>query len=194
MSKLKIVYRQPHTLIQDAWNARQHSDEQVKEIAESITRFGFTNPVLVDEVGKIIAGHGRVLAASMLKLAEVPTIAIHNLSETERTALAIADNKIALNATWDESLLRDALERVEAEDRSIKNLGFSDDELRKLLGESDPIPVRKIETGPVPDTFWISVRGPLKDQARALKLIEGVLADLGEVDVQLGTLGFVRNK
>ena len=99
------------TLIPYANNARTHSDEQVAQIAASIREFGFNNPVLIDEQSSIIAGHGRVLAARKLELDSIPCIRLNHLSETQRRAYIIADNKIAMNAGWDEELL--ALELTE---------------------------------------------------------------------------------
>ena len=99
------------TLIPYANNARTHSDEQVAQIAASIREFGFNNPVLIDEQSSIIAGHGRVLAARKLELDTVPCIRLNHLSSTQRRAYIIADNKIAVNAGWDEELL--ALELTE---------------------------------------------------------------------------------
>ena len=97
-----IVRRRCAALIPYARNARTHSDQQVAQIADSIREFGFTNPVLIDEEDGIIAGHGRVLAAHLLGLDEVPCIVLAHLSPTQRRAYVIADNKLALNAGWDE--------------------------------------------------------------------------------------------
>lgn len=83
-------------------NSRTHSDEQVAQIAASIREFGFTSPILIDESDGIIAGHGRVLAARKLGMAEVPCIRLGHLTEAQRRAYIIADNKLALNAGWDE--------------------------------------------------------------------------------------------
>ena len=88
-------------LIPYARNARTHSDAQIAQIAGSIREFGFTNPVLIDEKGGIIAGHGRVLGARQLDMTQVPTITLTGLSEAQRRAYVIADNKLALNAGWD---------------------------------------------------------------------------------------------
>ena len=99
------------TLIPYANNARTHSDAQVAQISASIREFGFNNPVLIDEQSGIIAGHGRVLAARKLELDSIPCIRLNHLSETQRRAYIIADNKIAMNAGWDEELL--ALELTE---------------------------------------------------------------------------------
>jgi ParB-like chromosome segregation protein Spo0J len=117
-----------------ARNSRTHSPEQVKQIAASIREFGFTNPVLIDDEGTIIAGHGRVLAAQHLQLADVPCIRLGYLSETQRRAYVIADNKLALNAGWDEELLTIELSDFHACDFNVAILGFNADELSKLMG------------------------------------------------------------
>ena len=98
-------------------NARQHSDEQIAQIVRSITKFGFTSPVLLDENGVLIAGHGRLAAARQLGMVEVPAIAIHGLDEARKQALRIADNKLALNASWDDDLLRTEL-------MDLRDVGF----------------------------------------------------------------------
>ena len=101
------VERRPvAALVPFARNARTHSDEQVAQIAASIREFGWTIPVLVDEAGTIIAGHGRVLAAQRLGLTEIPVMVAAGWSEAKRRLYVIADNKLALNAGWDEELLR----------------------------------------------------------------------------------------
>ena len=94
------------TLVPYARNARKHSDAQVAQLAASIREFGFTNPILVDGERGIIAGHGRLLAARKLGLAEVPVIELSHLSPAQRRAYVLADNKLALNAGWDDDLLR----------------------------------------------------------------------------------------
>src|ERR1700733_1305351 len=93
-------------------NARTHSDEQVAQVAASIREFGWTNPILVGGDGVIIAGHARLLAARKLGFDEVPVIVLKHLTETQRRALVLADNKLALNAGWDEALLRVELETL----------------------------------------------------------------------------------
>jgi len=118
-------------LIPYALNSRTHSDAQVAQIAASIREFGFTNPVLVDDANNLIAGHGRLLAARKLKMDQVPAIVVAGLDDRKRRALLINDNKLALNAGWDEDALR-----VELEDLSGdygKLMGFSEDELVALL-------------------------------------------------------------
>lgn len=116
-------------LIPYAKNARTHNEEQVAQIAASIKEFGFTNPILIDGQNMIIAGHGRLLAAKSLGLKEVPVIRLNHLSPTQVRALIIADNKIALNAGWDEELLHLELNDLKELDFDIDLLGFSADEL-----------------------------------------------------------------
>ncbi|HSR00472.1 MAG TPA: ParB/Srx family N-terminal domain-containing protein, partial [Sphingomicrobium sp.] len=96
-----LVEREIAALRPYSRNARTHSRKQLKQIAASIERFGFTNPVLVSDDGEIIAGHGRVEAAKLLGITSVPTLALSHLSEAERRAYVLADNKLALNAGWD---------------------------------------------------------------------------------------------
>ena len=133
---LEIKYKSVDDLLPYARNSRTHSDAQVSQIAASIREFGFTNPVLIDEHGSIIAGHGRVMAARKLKLTEVPTITLSHLSETQRRAYVIADNKLALNAGWDDELLR--LELFELKDLgfSLDLTGFVSSELNNLFDEN----------------------------------------------------------
>ncbi len=119
-------------------NPRTHSDAQVAKIAASITAFGFTNPVLVDGERGIIAGHGRVRAAQLLGLAEVPVIELSHLSPAQRQAYVMADNRLALDSGWDDELLRLELGELRTLEFDLPVIGFGDDELTKLFGEADP--------------------------------------------------------
>lgn len=121
------------TLIPYARNARTHSEAQVAQIAGSIKEFGFCNPVLIDKDGGIIAGHGRVLAAQKLGLKVVPTITLGHLSETQKRAYILADNKLALNAGWDDEMLKVELESLKADGFDMALAGFDDIELTGLL-------------------------------------------------------------
>lgn len=118
-------------LIPYVLNSRSHSDEQVAQIASSIREFGFTNPVLIDADNNLIAGHGRVLAARKINLETVPAIVVTGLDDRKRRALVIADNKLALNADWDEAALRVELEDLAGDFGEL--MGFSEDELVSLL-------------------------------------------------------------
>lgn len=122
-------------LVPFAKNSRTHDDAQVAQIAASIREFGFTNPVLIDEVNGIIAGHGRVMAARKLKLTEVPCIRLSHLSESQKRAYVIADNKLALNAGWDEAMLKLELADLKALDFDLDLTGFNTDEIDALLAE-----------------------------------------------------------
>ena len=104
--KLQVAYWPVEKLIPFARNPRTHSDAQVAQIAASIQAFGWTNPILVDPDGILVAGHARAEAGRKLGMAEVPVIVLSGLSEAQRRALVIADNQLALNAGWDEELLR----------------------------------------------------------------------------------------
>ena len=130
---LQIEYRPLAELTSYARNTRTHSDEQVAQVAASIQEFGFTNPVLIDAGGEIIAGHGRVMAAQQLGMAEVPTITLVHLSDEQRRAYVIADNKLALNAGWDEALLAKELQELQALEYDIGLTGFDDGEVAELL-------------------------------------------------------------
>lgn len=104
--QLVVVWRKLAQLIPSATNARTHTAEQVEQIAASIREFGWTNPILLDQAGEIIAGHGRVLAGSQIGHDEGPTITLAGLTSEQKRAYAIADNRIPLNAGWDEAMLR----------------------------------------------------------------------------------------
>lgn len=124
---LEIIYKNIDDLIPYVNNTRTHSEEQVKQIASSIKEFGFTNPVLIDEQSGLIAGHGRVMGAKKLGLKEVPTITLDNLTEAQKKAYIIADNKIALNAGWDEDLLQLELLALDELGFDYSELGFDFD-------------------------------------------------------------------
>lgn len=135
--KLKIEYRKVSDLLPYARNARTHSDAQVSQLAASIKEFGFNNPVAIDADGMILCGHGRVMAAQKLHLTEVPTVCLSHLSDTQVKAYILADNKLALNAGWDNDMLKVELEELKDSDFDLNLTGFSDDELKDILVE-DP--------------------------------------------------------
>jgi len=130
----EIVQQRTDALLPYARNSRTHSAEQVAQIAASIREFGFTNPVLVDAAGGIVAGHGRVMAAQHLGMAEVPTICVGWLSESQRRAYVIADNQLALNAGWDDEVLAAELSAIGGAGFDMGLIGFSDAEMERMLG------------------------------------------------------------
>jgi ParB-like chromosome segregation protein Spo0J len=133
MSKLEITEIAINELIPYVNNARTHSDEQVAQIAASIREFGWTNPILVDGDKGIIAGHGRLAAARKLKMEAIPAIELHGLSEAQKKALILADNKLALNSGWDDKLLSIELADLTEMNFDISVIGFNNDELKELF-------------------------------------------------------------
>ena len=117
-------------------NARTHSPEQVAQIAASMVEFGFTNPVLIDKQGTIVAGHGRVEAARSLGLEEVPCIRLEHLTEDQVRAYCLADNKLALNAGWNMDTLAAELKGLEAVGFDMSLTGFSPEELAEIMGDT----------------------------------------------------------
>lgn len=149
-----IEIKEVSSLLPYARNARTHSDTQIKQIADSIKEFGFTNPVLVDSSDSIIAGHGRIMAAKLMGLESVPVIRLSHLTEAQKRAYIIADNKLALNAGWDEDLLAAELEELQDLDFDLSLIGFSEDEIGGLLvdeteGLTDPDDVPEAPDAPI---------------------------------------------
>lgn len=132
MTTLKITYKAVDDLIPYVNNSRTHSDEQVMQVASSIKEFGFTNPILLDGESGIIAGHGRLMAAKKLGLTEVPTIELSHLTEAQRKAYVIADNKLALNAGWDNEILALELQDLADIGYDLGLTGFDPDEIEAL--------------------------------------------------------------
>lgn len=129
--KLQITYLKTNDLLPYAGNSRTHSDEQVNQIAASIKEFGFAAPICVAE-GTILAGHGRVMAARKLGLEEVPTVDLSHLTPAQRRQYVVADNKLAMNAGWDEEMLAAEIALMKEEGSDLDVLGFTADELAEL--------------------------------------------------------------
>jgi DNA modification methylase len=179
-------------LIPYARNPRTHSDSQVAQIAASIAEFGFNNPILVDTKAGIIAGHGRLLAARKLQLNEVPVIILDHLTEAQKRAYILADNQLALNAGWDESLLAAELVALQNEDFNLDLIGFEDEELARVLaaqdtadGLTDEDAVPELQATPISvlGDLWILgahrlLVGDATDTDAVAKLMAGAPADL----------------
>ncbi|MEO0399968.1 MAG: DNA methyltransferase [Pseudomonadota bacterium] len=150
MSKLNVVDRQIADLFPYAGNPRTHSKRQIKQIAESIKAFGWTNPILIDEDCGVIAGHGRIEAAKLLGIETVPTIRLSQMSETQKRAYIIADNKLAENAGWDDNLLKIELQFLidAAPDFDVALTGFEMGEIDVLLDNDND---KTVETALVPE-------------------------------------------
>jgi DNA modification methylase len=179
-------------LIPFARNPRTHSEAQVAQIAASIAAFGFNNPILVDTKAGIIAGHGRLLAARKLQLTEVPVIVLDHLTDAQKRAYIIADNQLALNAGWDEDLLRVELAALQDEDSNVRLIGFEDEELARLLaaqdaaeGLTDEDAVPELQPNPISATgdLWILgnhrlLVGDTTLHSDVERLMDGEAADL----------------
>ena len=147
---MEIIFKKVKDLIPYVNNSRTHSKEQVNQICASINEFGFTNPLLIDEKDNIIAGHGRLMASKKLGMEDVPCIVLEGLTEAQKKAYIIADNKMALNAGWDEELLKIELENLKELDFNLELTGFNVDELDDILGTEE-------EKEVVEDDFEIEV-------------------------------------
>ena len=195
------VERRPvAALVPYARNARTHSPAQVDQIAGSIREWGWTVPVLVDEAGGIIAGHGRVLAAHKLGIAEVPAMVARGWTETQKRAYVLADNKLALNAGWDNDMLAMELGDLHGEGVDLGALGFGDEELSALLGtnpngegltDPDDVPAERERAVSVLGDVWLLgkhrlVCGDCTDADAVAKALNGVTPHLMVTDPPYG--------
>jgi DNA modification methylase len=191
MHDLQIAWRPLGELIPYARNPRTHTDAQVAQIAASIREFGWTNPVLVDGAAGIIAGHGRVLAARKLGLEQVPVIELGHMSEAQRRAYVLADNQLALNAGWDEALLRLELADLSELGFDLGLIGFGAGELERLLAgdgrtgltEDDEAPALPEQAITRPGDLWLLgehrlLCGDATELADIERVLGGQLADM----------------
>ena len=181
-------------LIPHARNARTHSEDQVAQIAGSIAEFGFVNPILVGDDGVMVAGHGRVLAARKLGLSDAPVIVLSHLTATQRRALMIADNQIAINAGWNDEMLAAELASLKEEAFDLELLGFDDAEIDRLLAgpddeaaDLDEAPELPAEPISRPGDLWICgehrvLCGNATIIADVEKVLGGELADMTFTD------------
>lgn len=183
--KIKLV--PIDTLVPYARNARTHSESQVEKLAESIRRFGLLRPIVVDGNNGILAGHGCVLALKRLGQAKVPTVDASHLGDNDRRAFVLADNRLAEMAGWDEELLRAELGALAAIGFDLKGVGL-DIEIGGCEDSPRQAVVEEIDVSAVADKFWISVRGPLEQQAEALQRLRDLMRELPGVEVDLGTV------
>lgn len=147
---LEVTYRATSSLTPYAENPRTHSDDQIAQLVGSIAEFGFTNPILIDEDGMVIAGHGRLEAASLAGMEEVPTIVLPDLTDAQKRAYVIADNKLSLNSDWDPQALEREIRALGTEQFDLDLLGFNAAEMRRLLSDkSDADGEGKEGGGPV---------------------------------------------
>jgi ParB-like chromosome segregation protein Spo0J len=186
--------RKVSELTADPRNARRHSEAQISQIVQSIERFGFVEKIAIRPDGRLIAGHARLEALKRIEQADpmqartVEVRVVAGLSKSAYKALGLALNRIPENSQWDDDILRDILGELQNEGEDAIGLGFSPNELNKLMAEPDDLEVKEIETGPVDDEFWISVRGPLAQQASALKALQEMMKHYPGVTVEQGTI------
>ena len=135
--QIEVEYRALDSLIPYANNARTHSEDQVAQIAASIKEFGWTNPVLVDGDSGVIAGHGRILGARKLGIDEIPVIELSGLSDAQKRAYVLADNKLAENAGWADDLLKIEIGSLDFEGFDLSLIGFNEMELSEIRIGSD---------------------------------------------------------
>ena len=154
---LSIEYKATGELIPYVNNSRTHSEQQVQQVAASIKEFGFTNPILIDEDEGVIAGHGRLLAAQLLRLSDVPTITLKGLTEAQKKAYVIADNQLALNSGWDADALKIELDRLSELDFNIDLLGFDVNDLKSLIDDEIDFEKELDDLGDVKEMYQIIV-------------------------------------
>jgi len=185
---LQISERRVGSLQANPRNARTHDDKQIEQIAASIRRFGFTNPLLVDEHGVIIAGHGRLAAAIRLRLEGVPVIVVAGLSEAERRALALTDNKIALNAGWDEEMLAGELEFLADVqiDLDVSITGFDTVEIDSIIATRKKDSEPSEEAPPLPSGPAVSEPGDMWILGPQHRVLCGNALDEGAYTVLMG--------
>jgi len=187
---LSVTYRPVGSLVPDPRNARTHPKRQLDQIAASIREFGFTNPILVDGEGSIIAGHGRLLAAKAVGLSDVPTIALNGLTAAQKRALRLADNKIALGAGWDLDILKLELFELSAMDvdLDLTLTGFSTGEMDVILkSQDDPddenIPAVPVEPRTKPGDIWVLGEHRIGcGDGRDPEFLRSVVGDTAKID------------
>ena len=175
-------------LTADPKNARRHSEAQISQIAHSIERFGFVDKIIIRPDGQVIGGHARVEALKRMGRTDAECRVVAGLSESLYKAMGIALNRIPENSRWDDEILRGVLLEIQEDGENALSLGFNPGELGRILDEPDELEVKEIETSTVDDEFWISIRGPLAQQANALKALEAAMKPFAGVTVEQGTI------
>jgi ParB-like chromosome segregation protein Spo0J len=199
-----IELRDIDKLIPYVRNARKHSNDEIDEVKRAIEEWGWTSPILVDGDNTIIAGHRRTLAASRIYKAGgsinlsdgrtlpermVPVIVAKNWTEDQKTAYILADNKLAENASWDAQLLNFELSRLDDAGFDLSLAGFEGyDPPEEPEGKDPAREVNVTDTEELDTRFWISLRGPMADQARTLDAIKKALGAPGEVEIEIGLI------
>jgi ParB-like chromosome segregation protein Spo0J len=169
-------------------NARKHSEAQISQIVLSIERFGYVDKMIIRPEGQVIGGHARLEALKRMGRDEAECRVVAGLTEAGYKAMGIALNRIPENSRWDDDILRGVLLDIQESGENAQALGFTPGELSRILAEPDELEVKEIETGPVDDEFWISIRGPLVHQAHALRALQDAMKPFNNVTVEQGTI------
>ena len=173
----------------DRANARKHTVRQVADIQASIRRFGFIDPLIITDKNKLLGGHARLAAAQAEGMTEVDCRVVTGLTPAQEKALGLALNRLGDQSSWNDDLLGSVLKDIMGSDEGLEGTGFSLADFEKMTAEPESgIEVSEIETGPVEDEFWISIRGPLVAQAHMLAALKMAAKDHNGVTVEQGTI------
>ena len=187
--EVKVKSVKTASLIPYARNARVHSETQVSQLAASIREFGWTNPILIDEENGVIAGHGRLMAAQKLGQEQVPVIELTGLTEAQKKAYILADNKLALNASWDSELLSIEVEELRAVGVDLELVGFSGGELEEILRDvwvSDLEAMGRIEATDSTAKGKLQITIEEKDREQIREAVTNLVDQLGLEGVTVG--------
>ncbi len=191
-AKLKIELREIGSLKTNPKNAKAHPDAQIQKIAKIIREVGWTKPIVIDEKAMILAGHGAVLAAKLigddnpLGPGIVPCIVKAGLTAAQKRAYVLADNRVAEDSTWNIGIVAEEFAALAADGFDLALTGFDPDELAGRPG-AKASGVSEVDVSELHDRFWISIRGPLKQQAKVLQALRKATAGIEGVQVELGT-------
>lgn len=172
----------------DPRNANRHSESQVAQIVTSIEQYGYIDKIVIRPNGQLIGGEGRLDAINRIGWDEIAVRVVAGLTEAQYKALGLALNRIPRNSRFDDDVLRELLGEIQQDGENPLSLGFSPAELDKIMAEPADLEVKEIETGPVSDEFWISIRGPLAQQAEVLRKLQEVMKPYAGVTVEQGTI------
>lgn len=189
---MRIERRAISDLLPYALNNKKHPDRQINALAGFIREVGFRAPIAIDSEGSIIAGHGRLLAAQKLGMTEVPVIVHADLTEREKRAMRIADNRLAELAETDSEALAVELRDLEQSGFNLSLAGFDESDLAALEKAAEAInntaDVHDV-TDQLADEFWVSIRGPMVSQTETLDILRESLANVPGVEIEVGTTG-----
>lgn len=172
----------------DPENARLHPEKQIDLIAKSIRRFGFVSRLIARPDGQLIGGEATWMAARKAGLTEVPATLIDGLSEPQYRLLALALNKLPEGSAWDAERLSEQMRELLGAGEDLRLIGFTEKEMQDLTYDPEELEMFEVPTSAVEDQFWISIRGPLKHQAEAIKALQKACGGLPDVAIELGTI------